>query len=104
VNTDRPAKPTVKSYLVKADADWKVETVRSEGDVLRDGPTHRKYPMLYRCDVPQDHHLWDKEYQNTPKRVLGVPVDVYIDAPDELGAFVKAQAWLDKHKPKPEED
>jgi hypothetical protein len=86
----------VNIYRVKADAQWLPYEVIFDGERLP--PLSLEYPQVYRDDIDDSHDDWETRYLERMREVVGKPVEVFVIATDELGAFAQAVAVLDQHK------
>jgi hypothetical protein len=82
-------------YRVKADANWHPYQVIFERTIQT--PHHYKYPQVYRDDIGEEDDDWETNYTDHMGDLVGKPVEVYVEAADELGAFAQALALLNQH-------
>jgi hypothetical protein len=82
-------------YRVKAGADWLPYLVifHRTAQTL---PEY-KYPQVYRDDIGEEDEDWETDYRNHLDELGSKPVEVYVQAADELGAFAQALAVLNQH-------
>ncbi len=82
-------------YKVKVDANWLSPEVTFS--TKRHPHFVFQYPQLYRDDIGEDDEDWENDYFERMDEVVGKPVELYIVATDELGAFAQATAILNQH-------
>lgn len=80
---------TINVYRVKTDADWQPCRVIFECSV-QGPPTRYKYPQVYRDDITGSHEDWETKYEDRMDELVGKPIEIYVAATDELGAFTQA--------------
>jgi hypothetical protein len=85
---------TICVYTVNTDADWLPYKVKF--DCERQSTFGHQYPQLYRDDISSAHDEWETNYIARIDEVVGKPVELYVVAADELGAFAQAVALLTK--------
>jgi len=85
----------ISVYRVKADADWLPFEVIFE--CKRGKISVAQYPQLYRDDIEEGDDDWETDYFERMGEVVGKPLELYIVAVDELGAFAQAVAILNQH-------
>jgi hypothetical protein len=85
----------VNIYRVKADANWLPFEVKFDCD--RSSEYAHQYPHVYRDDIREGHREWETNYFERMGELVGKPVELYIVAVDELGAFAQATAILNQH-------
>lgn len=86
---------TIRVYTVHTDADWLPYKV--ELNCERQATFAHQYPQLYRDDINAAHDEWETDYITRIDEVVGKPVELYVVAADELGAFAQATALLNQH-------
>jgi hypothetical protein len=86
---------TIRVYTVHTDADWLPHKVMFNCE--RQATFAHQYPQLYRDDIDCAHDEWETDYITRIDEVVGKPVELYIVAADELGAFAQATALLNQH-------
>jgi len=82
-------------YRVKVDANWLPFEVTL--DCIRPKIYVFQYPQIYRDDIEEGDDDWETDYFEHMSAVVGKPVELYVVAVDELGAFAQATAILNQH-------
>ena len=85
----------INIYRVKTDANWLPFEVKF--DCERSSEYVHQYPQLYRDDIEESDEDWETDYFEHMSAVVGKPLELYIVAVDELGAFAQATAILNQH-------
>jgi len=80
---------------VKVDANWLPFEITL--DCIRPKIYVYQYPQLYRDDIEEGDDDWETDYFERMGEVEGKPLELYIVAVDELGAFAQATAILNQH-------
>lgn len=89
MSNGKPAEATVNIYRVKADANW----LPYEATFCS-----ARYPQVYRDDIDENHADWETGYADRLHELVGKPVELYVVATDELGAFTQAIEVLKKEQ------
>ena len=87
---------TIHIYRVKTDADWQPYQV-----ILEHTPHTslvHQYPQVYRDDITNGDDDWETKYEDRMDELVGKPIEIYIAATDELGAFAQAHALITKER------
>jgi hypothetical protein len=87
-------KEEISVYRVKTGADWLPNEVIL--DCIRPKIYAHQYPQLYRDDIEEGDDGWETDYFQRMDEVEGKPLELYIVATDELGAFAQAVAILNQ--------
>ena len=85
----------ISMYRVKTGVDWLPNEVIF--DCKRQKIFAHRYPQLYRDDIEESDDDWETDYFQRMDEVKGKPLEIYIVATDELGAFAQAVAILNQH-------
>lgn len=85
----------ISVYRVKTGADWLPNEVFF--DCKRQKHFVHQYPQIYRDDIDEADDDWETDYFEHMDEVVGKPLELYIVATDELGAFAQARAILNQH-------
>jgi len=85
-------------YRVKAGADWLPCEATLDCERPMSVVDKFQYPQVYRDDIPNDHDDWETRYEGRLHELIGKPVELYVVAVDELGAFVRAKQLIAEAK------
>jgi hypothetical protein len=91
-------------YRVKVDANWLPYEATFDCERLTSVVDKFQYPQVYRDDIPEGHDDWETRYEGRLHELIGKPVELYVVAVDELGAFVKATEVLKKEQDNGQQD
>lgn len=86
----------VNIYRVNVDADW--IPYEATFDCSRSVEWVSGYPQVYRDDILESDSEWAVPYDHKMHELIGKPLEIYVDAVDELGAFVRARQLLAEYK------
>ena len=85
-------KEEISVYRVKTGADW----LPNEVICIMPKIYAHQYPQLYRDDIEEGDDDWETDYFQRMDEMVGKPLEIYIVATDELGAFAQARAILNQ--------
>lgn len=98
MSNGKPAEATVNIYRVKADANWLPYEATFDCDRPLVMAEKFRYPQVYRDDIDENHADWETGYADRLHELVGKPVELYVVATDELGAFTQAIEVLKKEQ------